>query len=303
MRTALLVPCYNAVRFLPRLRAQVERLQPAFDEVLLADDASTDATAEQAAALGFRVLRLPSNRGPGGARNALAQAATAEWIHFHDVDDEIAPDYLAHVLPAAGPAADAVLHSLDFIRESDRHLIRAWRTDAAGLARDPAEQLLRFPLPTSASFLRRALFLQLGGFDEQHRCFEDGDFHFRMAASGARLVSMPDVLGWSLRHDGGASANQRYCYGCRVDYLESYADQHARLHPAIAAEAEYAAAQLLRYGDRPNAERAIALGRRLGRTIPSSHSVLVRMLRPILPAATLLGWQDRWRRHQQSPDR
>src|SRR5262245_11965173 len=101
MRTALLVPCYNAARFLPRLREQVDRLAPAFDEVLLADDASTDNTASLAESFGFRVMRLPANLGPGGARNVLAGATNADWLHFHDVDDELAPDYLARVQPLA----------------------------------------------------------------------------------------------------------------------------------------------------------------------------------------------------------
>src|SRR5262249_19631380 len=115
--SALLVPCYNAVRFLPRLRQQVDQLAPAFDEVLLADDGSTDGTAAQAESLGFRILGLGRNRGPGAARNELARACSSDWMHFHDVDDELATDYLTRIKPVAGSACDLVFHFVDFIDE------------------------------------------------------------------------------------------------------------------------------------------------------------------------------------------
>lgn len=292
MRTALLVPCFNAARFLPRLRAQVDRLRPAFDEVLLADDASSDATAALAETLGFQILRLPRNLGPGGARNALAHAVSAEWIHFHDVDDELAPDYLQRTLPAAA-GHDAVLHFTDFIDEQSRALQLRWSFDPAALRAAPAATLLLHPQPTMSSLLRRAAFLALGGFDERRRCFEDGDLHFRLATSGARLAAVPEVLEWSLRHPAGAGANQLYCFQCRLSFLEDYAThQPAALHAAIAQEAERAAVMLLRFHDRSGARRAIALARRLGRTVPATHHPLLRLFVRLLPATVVLRWQD-----------
>lgn len=294
MSAALLVPCYNAVRFLPRLRAQVDRLSPAFDEVLLADDSSQDDTAAVAASLGFTILRLPKNLGPGGARNALARMARSDWLHFHDVDDELAPDYLARVLPAAGAEIAAVLHYTDFIAEDDRSLLIRWRFSPAELASDPARVLLLNPLPTMSSFLRREVFLNLGGFNERLRCFEDGDLHYRLARSGARLAVVPEVLEWSLRRNDGAGSNQHYCFRCRLEFLESYTPDTS-LHPALAFEAERAATMLSRFNDRVGARRAIALAERLGRRVPHTRHPLLRLVRPLLPALWLLRWQDRFR--------
>lgn len=295
MTSALLVPCYNAARFLPRLREQVDRLNPCFDEVLLADDASKDDTVALAESLDFRILRLPRNLGPGGARNALAHATTAEWIHFHDVDDELAPDYLARVGPLARDR-DAVLHRVDFIRETDRALVIRWQLDAATLTADPAAALLRSPMPTMSSFLRREIFLRLGGFDEQLRCFEDGDLHFRLGATGARLAVLPEVLEWSLRHDSGAGANQHYCFQCRLAFIQRYAaTQPARLHSAIAEEAERTAVRLLRFGDDAAARNAIALAQRLGRRLPATNNPLLKLAARFLPATATLRWQDRRR--------
>ncbi len=296
MKTGLLVPCYNAERFLPRLRQQVDRLSPAFDEVLLADDGSTDRTAAVAEDLGFRIVRLPANLGPGGARNALVRLTSSDWIHFHDVDDEISPDYLKRVIPYT-EGIDAVFHSVDCILEESRvHEIR-WQIDPGDFAISPSKCLLSSPMPTVSSFLRRDCFLSLGGFNERHRCFEDGDFNFRLALSCARIAIIPDVLECSLRHDGGIGADQRYCFSCRLNFLEEYAKNLSEdLYPTIAVEAERTAVELLRAKDIQSARRSIALARSLGRRVPRSCNPFFKIVIGLLPATTALRLQDRWRR-------
>ena len=217
------------------------------------------------------------------------------------MDDEIAPDYLAQVQPAATPECDAVCHFTDFVDEQTRALIIRWEFDAAAFAADPATALLLGPLPTMSSFLRRSAFLAAGGFHPERRCFEDGDLHFRLAARGARFQIVPRVLEWSLRHGHGAGSDQLYCFQCRLCFLEDYAALlPARFHPAIAAEAERAAVMLLRFRDEPNARRAISLAGRLGRPLPATSNTLLKALRHVMPATTLLRWQDRRRQQQQS---
>jgi hypothetical protein len=217
------------------------------------------------------------------------------------VDDELASDYLARVQPFAKSDIDAVFHFVDFIDEATRAPVMRWDFESAALLADPSDYLLRHPMPTHATFLRRSKILEIEGFDEVHRCFEDGDFNLRLAVSGARLACAPATLEFCLRHGSGASANQKYCFQCRLGYLTDYAAKlPSRLHPAVAAEAERAAIMLLRFGDRSEAQRAINLCRQLGRSVPSTLHPVLRALRPFLSAATLLHWQDRWRQHLQS---
>jgi glycosyltransferase involved in cell wall biosynthesis len=301
---ALLVPCYNATRFLPRLREQIDRLNPPFDEVLLADDASEDDTAAVASAMGFPILRMPFNKGPGAVRNRLARASSAEWIHFHDVDDEIAPDYLDRIRPLAKSEYDVVFHFVDFIDEHTREIVIPWIFDPAELIDDPGLRLLTAPLPTMSSLLRRSTFLASGGFNEVYRCFEDGDLHLRLALLGARITAIPEVLEWSLRGEGSLSCDKRYCFRCRLAFLEDYAKNlPPRMHEAIAREAERAAIMLLRFSDPESANRAALLAARLGRPLPASNSLLLRLLRRALPVTLLLQWQDRWRNRRAMPTR
>lgn len=73
-------------------------------EVVVADDASTDATGRLVQALGdTRIVyqRMPVNGGPAAARNAAMQAACGDWLLVLDADDRMEPDRAATLLAAA----------------------------------------------------------------------------------------------------------------------------------------------------------------------------------------------------------
>jgi succinoglycan biosynthesis protein ExoO len=66
-------------------------------EVVAADDCSSDGTAAVIAAIGdprVRYVRLPENRGPGGARNVALEHAGSDWFAVLDADDTMAPGRL-----------------------------------------------------------------------------------------------------------------------------------------------------------------------------------------------------------------
>ena len=98
-RVALLVPCYNASRFVAPFLAMVRAQTRPHDEVWFYDDASTDDTADRLAAQGQRVLRGTVNGGAAVARNRLLAASAAEYVHFHDIDDTMDPALVATLLP------------------------------------------------------------------------------------------------------------------------------------------------------------------------------------------------------------
>lgn len=83
---SIVVPAYNeADRIVPVLRAAVACALA--DEVIVVNDASSDATSRVAASIqGVRVLDLPTNRGKGGAMAAGAKAAKGDVLVFVDAD-------------------------------------------------------------------------------------------------------------------------------------------------------------------------------------------------------------------------
>lgn len=79
-------------------------------EIILVDDASTDHSLELIRKLEsqlpdkIRVLALPENRGPGGARNAGMAVAQGQYIAFVDCDDAVAPTTMEKLYAAATEA-------------------------------------------------------------------------------------------------------------------------------------------------------------------------------------------------------
>lgn len=275
--TALLVPCYNAERYLENLRRQVDALDPAFDEVIIVDDGSTDGTLAKARALGFDIKPLGKNRGPGGARNVLLNMANAEWVHFLDADDEIVPDYLAKVVPLADEVTDVVLSACDFLGATDRKFWVRWSYDDEKFRSNALAAAISSPVFLHCSFIRRSKSLEAGGFDEVHRCYEDGDFHVRLAAAGAGFRCIPDVLSVSLRHSEGSGGNELYCARCRLEFLKEYRKYLGRLPQEVLTGAlTKCAAQLDQKGDVGGSREAFDLAFDLGWKGPESGNFLLR---------------------------
>lgn len=83
---SVVIPAFDAESFVESAIASVraQTIQP--DEIILADDGSTDRTAALGESLGANVLRLPKANG-SAARNAGARSAKSELLFFLDVDD------------------------------------------------------------------------------------------------------------------------------------------------------------------------------------------------------------------------
>lgn len=302
----LLVPCYNAGPFIPRFIASVQESSEPFSRVLFYDDGSIDDTVTIARSLGLEIITGQPNRGVAHARNQLAAAAETEWIHFQDVDDPIQPDFLKHLTPFCNSSHDIVSCDADWVMDDEPHsLLIAWRYDAANLAREPYPVLLQSAQSLNNTIIRRQTWIQVGGCDESLAIWEDADVHIRMARAGARWHHVPQVLSRALRRKESFSHDYVRGWRCRLAALEKYsADATAgRVVEVLVAESERAAAELAALDASDDARRAVALCRRLGGRPPSSSNPLVRLLKPFVPAVTLLRWQQNRRRaaHGQRP--
>lgn len=97
-KISVIIPVYNAERYLPACIDGV--LSQAMDdfEVLLVDDGSTDGSAricdDYAASDGRVRVFHKENGGVSAARNIGLDHATGEWVAFVDADDEVADGYL-----------------------------------------------------------------------------------------------------------------------------------------------------------------------------------------------------------------
>ena len=131
-------------------------------EVIVVDDASTDASADEARARGFRVLRRQGQGGPGAARNEGAAAARAPVLVFCDADTVPRPHWLSRISatlerPDVVAVASGYDRSLtdEFAALWNHHELR-WRRRGYGPTVDTA--------PAASLAMRREVFEAVGGF-------------------------------------------------------------------------------------------------------------------------------------------
>jgi glycosyltransferase involved in cell wall biosynthesis len=291
-RCSLLIPCRNAARFLPALFSGVRAQRLPFTEIVFWDDGSTDGSASIASQYGAHVLRSEKSVGPATARNELVKAAACEWVHLHDADDLILPDYLAVLAPEATKDLDVIACDADWIDEQTRKCVIKWRYMQSEYAAAPTAYLLTHPLGINNCIYRRDTFLAHGGYWPSLVPWEDADFHVRLAFVGSRFKFIPQVLTQSVRHPGGISMDYLKNWEARLRCLQSYAEKMPPwLYPLLAAEAERAAAALA--GLRSNSTAiAIRLCRQLGGDPPTSRHPLLNALKPILSTEFLLRLQQ-----------
>lgn len=117
---SVIVPVYQAERFLARCVDSILAQTLADIEVILVDDGSTDASVAicdryASADSRVKVVHQP-NRGVASARNAGLEAARGEYIIHCDADDWVEPQ-MYQILYERASATGADLVSCDFIRE------------------------------------------------------------------------------------------------------------------------------------------------------------------------------------------
>jgi glycosyltransferase involved in cell wall biosynthesis len=106
-RVVVVMPAYNAALTLRRTVAEIDR--NVVDEILMVDDASTDATIQEARRLGITTEIHPQNRGYGGSQKTCYSRALA---HDADVIVMLHPDY--QYSPRLVPAMAAMIASDEY---------------------------------------------------------------------------------------------------------------------------------------------------------------------------------------------
>lgn len=125
-KVTVVIPVYNAARFLEKTVASVINQSYSEWELLLVDDGSSDNSLEIACKLAqqdsrIKVIISPKNEGVAKARNRGIQRATGKYIALLDSDDVWALDKLERQIKLAHQTGAEILYgSYDFMDEKDR---------------------------------------------------------------------------------------------------------------------------------------------------------------------------------------
>lgn len=109
---SVIVPVYNAQKFLSACLDSVLNQNYSNIEVILVNDGSQDQSltlCQEYAAKDYRVVVIDQkNAGPGAARNTALAAARGEYLHFVDSDD-VVPQGAIQAMVAAMQGQDLVI--------------------------------------------------------------------------------------------------------------------------------------------------------------------------------------------------
>ncbi|MFP3567196.1 glycosyltransferase family 2 protein [Paraburkholderia sp. SIMBA_030] len=180
---SIIIPCYNGAATLARSLESC-LIQAEAAQIIVVDDASTDASADVVAHYGRRdprvgLLRMPYNGGAARARNWGAMHASHELLAFLDADDE----YLPGALAAASAFLTQNPNEVSVRLDVDYTDFPAELTGHADF--DQHAATLSNTVPSSL-IIRRAAYAALGGFpmDDLFRRIggEDGAFSWALRA-------------------------------------------------------------------------------------------------------------------------
>lgn len=202
---SIVIPCYNAERFLAEAVASINAQTYPAIEIILVDDGSSDGTpglvdamaAASRAGAGFPVRAVHQvNGGPSLARNAGINAATGAYIGFLDSDDRWDKEKAAiQIALMEGDSAIGLTFSgWRIIKEDGTPTSRQGVAPAGDIT---LEALLYTNLiaTTSSVIARAPLLKEMGGFEPTMRHAEDLDLWLRIAArADVRIVSTGTVL-------------------------------------------------------------------------------------------------------------
>lgn len=201
---SVLLPARNAAATLERAVESIRQQSFAAWELIVVDDASTDATPGVLAALAQREprLRIVPGRGRGlvdALRVGLA-ACRGEWVARMDADDESRPTRLERSVAAlrADPRLAAVGTQVEIFREDrpvspNMQRYARWLNSLTTPEQLGRERFVESPLCHPSTTLRRSALDAVGGYDDGDRP-EDYQLWLKLLHGGWRLACLPEVL-------------------------------------------------------------------------------------------------------------
>lgn len=209
-KVSVVVPAYNAAKYLPRCVESILQQTNRSLEVLVINDGSTDNTATIADDYALRDSRVKvshqSNAGVSAARNCGLDLAKGEFVCFIDSDDWVEPNMLEEMISycdqvganmaMAGAHVDFHSERDELLRSEKRVLgaefMRRGSTTPTAILEESFINLLGYAWN---KVYRREWLLSSGvRFDVGRSLFEDADFNMRLLAIADHLVLVPEAF-------------------------------------------------------------------------------------------------------------
>lgn len=218
---SIITVAFNA---LPTLRQTVESVSNQSNrnfEHIIVDGNSTDGTKDYLATLNQPATRWISEPDTGiyNAMNKGLAMARGEVVSFLNADDVYLPDTVSSVQQAFSPEVDIVFGNL----RKERLLAKKWyhRYEKPNLDLMPRTMGIFHP----ATFVRKARFDELGGYNEKYRFSADYDWLLRAYLAKCQFSYLDKTL--AIFRVGGVSALNCQSYQEGAAILHAHQTGHA----------------------------------------------------------------------------
>jgi glycosyltransferase involved in cell wall biosynthesis len=191
------IPVYNGAKAIERALRSVEAQTLPALEVIAVDDGSTDETPqvlERFQQEGRLIVVRQPNGGTSRARNTAIRHARGEWITPLDADDELDPCALERARAAVDRTPGAAWCVCDILRVGAEGEQVFATTLPPGPASGQLARMLERNFVERTILLRRGMMLEIGGYDDTFRCYEDWELNIRMLKAGVIAVCAPGPL-------------------------------------------------------------------------------------------------------------
>jgi len=200
---SVIIPCFNAERFLTETVESVLQQTLQEYEIILIDDGSTDNTREVILSLISRFgSQIQAKFGPNGgvsaARNRGTELAKGEFIQYLDADDLLRTNSLAKRVEAlVNSGADVAYSDWQKLEEDEDGVFRPGviiSRRIEDIHPDPEVALFTdFWAPLAALLYRRSIVDAIGGWRDSLPIIQDARFALDAALHKGKFVYVPGV--------------------------------------------------------------------------------------------------------------
>lgn len=216
---SIVIPNYNGERYLRECLASIEEQTETDYEIIIIDNASTDANYEWLKETKCYFKQLDRNYGFSRAVNEGIHLAKGEYVLLLNNDTVLAPDFLLKMKQCIEKDKRIFAVSSKMITYQDRSIIDdagdeytilGWTLKCGDgkSVRYYTKEREVFSACAGAALYRKEVFEKIGDFDEQFFAYmEDVDISYRGRIYGYRNVYCPDA---HVYHIGSATSGSRY---------------------------------------------------------------------------------------------
>ncbi len=220
-KVTVIIPNYNGKRFMEDCMEALSAAQGCPFELLMVDNGSTDGSVEYVRERypELKVIALDQNYGFSRAVNEGIRAAKTPYVILLNNDTKVKPGYVGALVRMMDrhPEAFSVspkmiqMYHPDLIDDAgDQYTVLGW-----AFQRGVAHSVKRYKKPArvfsacgGAAIYRRAVFEQIGYFDEKHFAYlEDLDVGWRARLFGWQNLYCPQA---QVEHVGSGTSGSKY---------------------------------------------------------------------------------------------